>query len=161
MVLLDSDLVAVDTACCCGQCTSCAGDTIFHFGCDTGDFPDVCRTGPEQCDDPICQGDTIPCDSLWLTLNEYCIDCPGSALELCSIARVDPVTCEHTVECISRDCCASCPSGSTTQMVTDRVFPCVGACCLLGICSIQTAADCFNLFGFYQGDNTTCDPDPC
>ncbi len=37
----------------------------------------------------------------------------------------------------------------------------VGACCLGGFCTIETPAACQNLGGAYQGDGTTCAPNPC
>ena len=33
-----------------------------------------------------------------------------------------------------------------------------GACCISTVCSITTEAGCA---GTYQGDSTTCSPDPC
>lgn len=36
-----------------------------------------------------------------------------------------------------------------------------GACCINGTCSITTEEACNNAGGDYQGDNTTCDPNPC
>ncbi len=97
-------------------CTTC--NNLFNFGCQDGDGN--CRIGPENCDE--CVGAIIPCDSLWETLYQYCITCPGSAIELCAITRVNPVTCESTVECVSNNCCADCIG--TVQMVADRTFPC-------------------------------------
>jgi hypothetical protein len=38
----------------------------------------------------------------------------------------------------------------------------IGACCLLdGSCTFETNADCSAAGGMYQGDGTTCDPNPC
>ncbi len=39
-------------------------------------------------------------------------------------------------------------------------FP-TGACCIGEACSIRTEDDCNNLSGYYQGDNTSCYPNPC
>ena len=36
-----------------------------------------------------------------------------------------------------------------------------GACCIDGVCDIETQYDCENSGGVYQGDNSECDPDPC
>ncbi len=36
-----------------------------------------------------------------------------------------------------------------------------GACCRSGFCDIETADDCGVDGGVYQGDDTTCDPNPC
>lgn len=36
-----------------------------------------------------------------------------------------------------------------------------GACCHDDTCDVVTAAVCASLSGTYQGDNTTCTPDPC
>lgn len=38
---------------------------------------------------------------------------------------------------------------------------CCGACCNGEDCSIQTEADCVDSGGEYQGNGTTCDPNPC
>lgn len=59
------------------------------------------------------------------------------------------------------------PDGSSTCCdCPDRVSPCddctpTGACCVDGVCSIQTETDCTGLGGTYQGDGTDCDPNPC
>src|ERR1044071_8536522 len=39
--------------------------------------------------------------------------------------------------------------------------PATGACCIGTDCSITTEADCIASGGTYQGDNTTCVPNPC
>jgi hypothetical protein len=39
--------------------------------------------------------------------------------------------------------------------------PPTGACCIAGVCSVLSEADCIAAGGTYQGDGTTCDPDPC
>lgn len=36
-----------------------------------------------------------------------------------------------------------------------------GACCVAGVCSIETEANCATLGGTYVGDWIPCDPDPC
>ncbi len=36
-----------------------------------------------------------------------------------------------------------------------------GACCIDTTCSITTQVGCTSQGGTYQGDNTTCDPNPC
>lgn len=36
-----------------------------------------------------------------------------------------------------------------------------GACCIDGVCSIKTRAECEAAGGTYQGDGTTCDQHPC
>lgn len=47
----------------------------------------------------------------------------------------------------STDCC--CGGGGT------------GACCIDGGCSILSEDDCTTGHGYYWGDGSTCDPDPC
>ena len=39
--------------------------------------------------------------------------------------------------------------------------PATGACCVDEVCSITTVGGCMNSGGTYQGDDTTCDPNPC
>ncbi|MBN2562665.1 MAG: cytochrome c [Phycisphaerae bacterium] len=51
-------------------------------------------------------------------------------------------------------------AGTTCCTVPDGTAA-TGACCTNGTCTIATEADCTAGGGTYQGDNTTCDPDPC
>ncbi len=37
----------------------------------------------------------------------------------------------------------------------------MGACCIDGVCSVTTEADCIEAGGTYQGNGVPCDPDPC
>jgi hypothetical protein len=39
--------------------------------------------------------------------------------------------------------------------------PITGACCHGAVCTIETAASCTGSGGTYQGDGTTCSPNPC
>ena len=39
--------------------------------------------------------------------------------------------------------------------------PAIGACCIGDICVVLPAGECDNQGGTFQGDGTTCDPDPC
>jgi hypothetical protein len=49
-----------------------------------------------------------------------------------------------------------------TLTANDCVGPPMGACCLAGqICRIKTPAQCADLGGLYEGDGTTCTPNPC
>ncbi len=36
-----------------------------------------------------------------------------------------------------------------------------GACCVGSVCTIETESDCNDIEGTYQGNDTTCDPNPC
>ncbi len=48
------------------------------------------------------------------------------------------------------------------MVATDAMCCCnTGACCVDTDCSIQTESDCTDMGGTYQGDDTTCDPNPC
>ena len=40
-------------------------------------------------------------------------------------------------------------------------LPQVGACCVIGQCEVLTREECAEAGGTYQGDETTCDPNPC
>lgn len=53
--------------------------------------------------------------------------------------------------------------GDSVVIAWDEDLPPTGACCASDIleCTIETQADCEKAFGTYQGDGTTCDPDPC
>ena len=46
------------------------------------------------------------------------------------------------------------------QYIT-RLPVATGACCRLGVCAVTTQASCVAGGGAYQGDLTTCDPNPC
>ncbi len=151
MVLLDSDLVAVDSGCCCGGCTFCGA---YPPAC-VDEF-DLCNTRQACNVDPtFCTGDTVPCDNRYRTLKLYCSD----TCELCEIDHLNPDTCEITVECITEGCCSEC-DGGTSNETTDEVFPC-GACCIGAACSLMSAPDCAISGGIYQGIFTVCFPDPC
>ncbi len=156
LVLLDSDLVAVNTACCCG-CTDCA----FLFP-PLSDGMGNCYAS-EQCDG---FHDPVPCNTWFYTDNEYCVGDDFSCNVLCHIVTIDPVTCEQII--VFDGNCSDLGGGlcgvtgqGTVHTYTDQAVLCMGACCLLGVCSIQTHIDCFNAGGFYQGAGTDCDPDPC
>ena len=51
--------------------------------------------------------------------------------------------------------------GSIPQEPPTPPVVATGACCIGGECSIETEADCISAGGTYQGDDTTCDPNPC
>lgn len=52
-------------------------------------------------------------------------------------------------------------SSTTTSSTTTTTAAPTGACCISGVCSITTGADCVSNAGTYQGNDTTCSPDPC
>ncbi len=107
---------SLDGTCDDAACTCCTILSPFPPGCDDG--LGTFRTGPENCDG--CAGEVIASDSKWLTLTQYCLDCPGSALTECSTSTWNPITCELTVV----GSCDSC-TDSTTQSVADQYIPCV------------------------------------
>ncbi len=92
-------------------CSSCEG---FPPPCTD---MDGCNTRQGCIGDPDCIGETVDCGNRYLTFKQYCDD----TCELCAIETIDPITCEHTIECISRDCCNDCGSSNET---TDLIFPC-------------------------------------
>ncbi|OQZ06444.1 MAG: hypothetical protein B6D36_05005 [Planctomycetes bacterium UTPLA1] len=50
----------------------------------------------------------------------------------------------------------------TPGMPNDCPMDPLGACCLaMGLCQIETSADCTTLGGNYQGDAVACNPNPC
>ncbi len=57
----------------------------------------------------------------------------------------------------SGDNCCDCPSrtGPCDDCGTD------GACCIHGVCSILSEDDCVTSSGFYFGNGTDCEPNPC
>ncbi len=63
--------------------------------------------------------------------------------------------------------CQDSPAAGGTNrvdnlVVTGELPAATGACCLLGGgCVVNTAAGCGAVGGAYQGDGTTCDPNPC
>jgi spore coat protein A len=53
-------------------------------------------------------------------------------------------------------------SGNRPKLVVDYTPAVVsGACCQGSTCTIQTSANCLALGGVYQGNGTTCSPNPC
>lgn len=52
---------------------------------------------------------------------------------------------------------------SAFKLYSGTVAPLTGACCIgdQGNCQVMTRDECANAGGAYQGDNTTCDPNPC
>ena len=43
-----------------------------------------------------------------------------------------------------------------------QTFEATGSCCdSYGVCTIETHQDCNAAEGWFEGDNTTCDPSPC
>ncbi len=154
LVLLDSGLVAVDAGCCCGTCTNCSA---VIFGAPCTDIHGNCWT-VQNCDG-TCGGEEVPCDSSWMTETQYCVDVPDCTIQtLNCISSIDPVTCEFT----QIGDCGECPVGQTIITTASvRWVPCMGACCIAGLCSILTPANCLSFGGSYQGDGTDCDPDPC
>jgi hypothetical protein len=51
--------------------------------------------------------------------------------------------------------------GSNIATSSDCCCGVTGACCVGTDCTIQTEEDCTGMGGTYQGNNTTCDPNPC
>ena len=50
----------------------------------------------------------------------------------------------------------------TPGMANDCPMDPLGACCLaMGLCQIETSADCTTLGGTFQGNGTACNPNPC
>lgn len=68
----------------------------------------------------------------------------------------EDLTCSITTEA---DCVGTYQGDDT---VCDP-NPCIitGACCVDGVCTIETESDCTDMSGTYQGDDTECDPNPC
>lgn len=55
-------------------------------------------------------------------------------------------------------------TSSRYMMLSEVEFegaPVAGACCVGGSCEVMTESDCVSAGGEYQGDDTTCDPNPC
>lgn len=159
MVLLDSDLVATSTDCCCGGCTDC--DNFVDHGSTCTDIDGFCH--PIQNCDGSCSGPITPCvDIFWMTDIAYCAT-TGEGCSIQSIkciTSIDPVTCEFTQ--VGDNCFGDCPEGQTTinSQSVERI-QCMGACCLFGMCSITTLRECVDAGGDYHGTNSVCDPDPC
>ncbi len=135
----------------CVVCTNC--DFLFP---PLGPSEDICYR-VENCDG---FAEPVPCESVWYTKTEYCVGEAVDCSEICIVQTIDPVTCEIVTVEGSEEACAACVNG-TVQSLSDQATICTGACCIDGICSIETEVNCVGSFGFYQGDGTTCDPDPC
>ncbi len=122
MVLLENGAVATSSDCCCGGCTDCAPQLLFHAFCIDEDGN--CHVGPDNCDG-TCSGAIVDCNSFWLVYNQYCIQCPENTTFPCARSTVNPITCEQTDECLTVDCCNECP-GSSTQIMTEQAVFCPG-----------------------------------
>lgn len=61
--------------------------------------------------------------------------------------------------------CITCPEIVGASTTTGGVIPPPitpsGACCIGNDCTIRTEENCLSEGGTYQGDNTTCSPNPC
>lgn len=57
------------------------------------------------------------------------------------------------IEC-ETDVSGNCRTTTTTGVPT-------GACCISSLCGVLTAVACGNAAGVYQGNGTTCSPNPC
>ncbi len=164
MVLLDSDLVAIDAGCCCGECTTCLD--FIAAGSPCTDMDGNCHP-IENCDG-TCSGPITPCVNIrWMTETQYCVDAPEcTTSSLNCVSSVDPVTCEFT----QIGPCGDCPEGQTViTSESVRWIPCstcvgeeCGACCGGGvedICYTMSETECDDFFGggftFYAG--LSCD----
>ncbi len=154
MVLLDSGMVAVDPQCCCPSCTDCSDDFLFSpFSDGMGN----CFT-TQECDGSL--SGPVLCTSRWLNLVQHCVGDPPTCTELCNVTIVDPVTCDLTNTCDCCDCCAACENG-TVNSVADEAILCLHACCVDGVCSLQTFPECNALGGIFLIGVSSCDPNPC
>ncbi len=204
-MLLDSGMVAIDTACCCGGGACClppccpdvasppfddgVGNCYQTLGCD-----DVTLYNPVACDtlwlglrtDICCNGGT-GCDVCGPHPScNNCADCPPGSVFSCD-EYYDPATCEFVSSCPNY--CAPSACGRTRTLthqcsddgaclmisaddctatggffhigVTCDPNPCLGACCIGGVCSLLTEATCALFGGIYQGGGTICIPNPC
>lgn len=52
-------------------------------------------------------------------------------------------------------------SGGEVAISEDCCCAPTGACCVDTNCTIESESDCTGMGGTYQGDDTTCDPNPC
>ncbi len=155
MVLLDSGLVAADTACCCDQCTTC--DPIA-FGAPCTDIDGGCH--PIQNCDGTCSGPLVPCDSNWMTDHEDC----SSILDPCDTtffceSSVNPVTCEFTQTGPCDVCIAGTISSFSVLWVpcSDCTVEDCGACCNGDNCFISNETECTNRGFTFLGIGVPCD----
>lgn len=160
MVLLNSDLVAVDTACCCGgaHCCHCA-NSFDPILCTDGDG----NFWSGQSCDGSCSGIMIPADSGWTAcmLNYTC--CGGECSGTGGLEYIDPDTCEFAGAPNSRGGCVPIFPGANCNTIVSAEGICkTGACCVGTDCFPDTLLfDCLSFEGVYQGDGTDCDPNPC
>ncbi len=164
MVLLDSGLVATNTACCCG-CSNCdpIADALFSPTCVDDDGN--CWTGDRCSSEVPCQGEQVPCGSFYIVDREYCCNLDGSIGRLCQIFTFDPITCEGISDPPEPNCACDEPGerGDGTHQVSDPWVPCTtctglecGACCHGDGCWTTSLLECFN-FGFTFHLGLSCD----
>ncbi len=140
----------------CIECTDCTPLVIGPPCTEGGNYWTI-----QNCDGS-CSGEmfTDPLTSFMRHVT-YCT----TVGEGCSIQSTNCTTTRNLATCedtLVGPCDGSCPDGQTIIDEVSIVYAqCQGACCLLGVCSIQTLQGCTDLGGTYQGDNTVCDPNPC
>jgi len=72
-----------------------------------------------------------------------------------NIAKKSGLTLSAAAVVVALVCVLGCPTSLPTPTPT-------GACCAADdTCSIMTQTDCVSAGGTYQGDDTTCTPNPC
>ncbi len=90
------------------------------------------------------------------------VNTPGCFVSACSVRHTLIYQCSDTGECaaLSADDCTTA-GGFFHSGVTCDPNPCLGACCIAGVCSLLTEATCALFGGTYQGGGTICIPNPC
>ncbi|MEE2912968.1 MAG: hypothetical protein VX436_04095 [Planctomycetota bacterium] len=122
-----------------GDDSTCSADACDNGGCEAGYSPDCAGTCFEDSVYTDWIGDGF-CDDGAYVPSDYGYGGPaGVAIYL---------NCDE-FNCDGGDC--SCDGGGDPT----------GACCIGSNCSVMTQTDCSSAGGSYNGDNSSCNGDPC
>jgi hypothetical protein len=168
------------TGACCypGGCqndqtaSECAAGSGTFYGPGTTCDPGTCRVGA-CCTAQVCQsvtesacssgggaflGDGVQCNAI------VCADCNGNSVpDALDISGGTSDDCNLNGVPDECDIASGSSQDANQNGIPDECDPpTTGACCLIdGSCGIQTASACNQANGTYQGDGSTCDPNPC
>jgi len=151
------------TGACCFD-TECAVMTSANCAAAGGSY----NGDNSTCTADACGGGGGECEAGWTA------DCQGTCFpDYVYEAWVGDTYCDDGAYAPSEYGCDECPAGVVIYLNCDA-FNCdngdcdcdgggdpTGACCVGTTCSTGTEADCLASGGAYQGNNSTCDSDPC
>ncbi|MFQ5413154.1 MAG: hypothetical protein ACE5E6_01720 [Phycisphaerae bacterium] len=158
------------------ECTvdSCSGGVCAHPPEPAGtvcDDADAC-TVADVCLDGVCDGTCIAIlygdvsgDGLVEVTDLLCVQAAANGTPDPACGNADIWPCPPNEDGIveAGDVLAVLAATNGMPPCPDVCPPCLGACCIdpSPQCEVLTQAECLQLGGVYQGDDTVCDPNPC